>query len=493
MTQRQVIQVSTVFFLLAGFHARGSAEEDQCFVCHSLLEDRPSVLYQSDVHRRSGISCSGCHGGDSSSDDMEQAMSEQSGFRSIPAGDEISAVCARCHSDPDAMKPFGANLPTDQFSLIRGSVHGGGSVKGGESLIQCNTCHGAHGIVRVKDKRSPVHPLNVVATCAGCHSNPAYMRTYNPSLPVDQREKYRTSVHGEKNASGDAKAAECVSCHGGHEILRAEDVRSSVYPTNVPGTCATCHGNSDYMAEYPIPTDQLETYSGSVHGQALLGKHDLAAPACNDCHGNHAATPPGIESISNVCGTCHALNADLFSKSPHKAAFDEMGLPECETCHGNHGIVAATDQLIGVSEDAVCSQCHAEDLNPAGYQFAMHISSLIDSLETEEARGTALVDDAENKGMEVGDALFRLRDVRQARFETRTIIHSFNQEECTAVFDKGFAAASFVSGEATRAIDEYYFRRIGFGISTVIITILAIALYLTIRRIERRQKEMLHT
>ena len=65
------------------------------------------------------------------------------------------------------------------------------------------------------------------------------------------------------------------------------------------------------MKEYGIPTDQYEKYSKSVHGVALLQKHDLGAPACNKCHGNHGATPPGVESISKVCGTCHALNADL--------------------------------------------------------------------------------------------------------------------------------------------------------------------------------------
>ncbi len=68
----------------------------------------------------------------------------------------------------------------------------------------------------------------------------------------------------------------------------------------------------------------------------LLEKGDLSSPSCNDCHGNHGAVPPGVESISKVCGTCHVLNMELFEQSPHKKAFDENDYPECESCHGNH-------------------------------------------------------------------------------------------------------------------------------------------------------------
>jgi hypothetical protein len=49
--------------------------------------------------------------------------------------------------------------------------------------------------------------------------------------------------------------------------------------------------------------------------------------------------------------------------------------------------------------------------------------------------------------------------------------------------------ALLVSQEGQRAIDEYVFRRIGLGVSTLIITVLAIALWLFIRRLERRQRE----
>jgi predicted CXXCH cytochrome family protein len=242
------------------------------------------------------------------------------------------------------------------------------------------------------------------------------------------------------------------------------------------------------MKPYKIPTDQYEKYTKSVHGIALLQKHDQGAPACNSCHGNHGAMPPGVESISKVCGTCHALNADLFSSSPHKKAFDDRKLPECETCHSNHEIIAATDKLLGVTPDAVCSRCHSERQNVKGFLAAKNMRGLIDSLESEEQGVRKLVDEAEQKGMEISEAKFKLRDVRQARLQSRTMVHAFNEGKFREIVDNGIKVSGLIAEESKSAIREYYFRRFGLAISTFIITILAISLYVYVRRLESRQK-----
>lgn len=464
-----------------------TAREDQCLACHDALNDKPSVLFKRDVHFRKGLSCADCHGGNPQADDMEQAMNKTAGFIGVPRGDTISERCASCHANAGRMEAFGSVLPTNQWELLQTSVHGRLSVTGKEHIAQCTTCHNAHGIVSVKDPSSPVYPLRVVHTCASCHANASYMKTYNPSLPVDQLEKYRTSVHGMRNAKGDAKAAECASCHGSHDIRSIKDLKSSVYATNLPTTCGKCHSDAAYMKEYKIPTDQVEKFTRSVHGVALLQKKDVGAPSCNDCHGNHGATPPGVESISKVCGTCHALNADLFSASPHKQAFDVLKLPECETCHGNHEIVAATDALLGTAPEAVCSRCHSPTERPKGYHAAAVMRRWADSLEAAEMSARQLIEDAEQKGMEVSEAKFKLRDARQARLEARTMVHAFDEAKFRETVGKGLSTAVFVLEEARTAIDEYFFRRLGLGISTLIITVLAISLYVYIRRLERRQ------
>ena len=479
--------IAVLLLFAATLIARASGP-DQCVTCHETLGDKVSSLYRTDVHRAKGISCAGCHGGNPSKEDMEEAMSPSAGFIGVPKGDVISERCASCHGQESRMKQYASKLPVDQYASYSASVHGQLAVSGKERILQCTTCHNAHGIVSPSNAASPVHPLRAVATCTRCHSDAAYMRLYNPALPVDQLAKYRTSVHGSRNAKGDAKVAECASCHGSHDIRPASDVKSRVYATNLPTTCAKCHSDAALMKPYGIPTNQYEAFAGSVHGIALLQKHDLAAPACNDCHDNHGAIPPGIESISKVCGTCHALNADLFSKSPHKQAFDALDLPECETCHGNHAIVAATEQLLGVDTGAVCSRCHSPENNVKGYATAKMMRLLVDSLDRAEERARQLVEEAEQKGMEISEAKFKLRDARQARLQSRTAVHSFNGEQFQETIGTGLQTASFVAGEANNAIDEFYYRRTGLGIATLIITILAVSLLLLIRHIESRKR-----
>ncbi len=481
--QRLAVTVA-VLMLWAG----GVAAADKCLECHTATGDKPSALFMHDVHRTKGITCAGCHGGNASAEDMEQAMDPKAGFRGVPKGDEISQRCAACHADASRMKSFGSSLLTTQFDQLKASVHGGSALDGKERIVQCITCHGAHGIVRVTNPASPVYPLNIVRTCTRCHADAALMRSYDPKLPVDQLEKYRTSVHGKRNAAGDPKVAECASCHGSHDIRSAKDATSRVNAAHVPATCGRCHSDAAYMKPYGIPTDQQEKFSRSVHGVALLQKHDHGAPACNSCHGNHGAAPPGIESISKVCGTCHALNADLFSSSPHKGIFDQQHLPECETCHGSHEILPATDAMLGVGPEAVCSRCHTAQKNPRGFAAARSMSTVMDSLRMMERRAQDLVNDAEQKGMEVSEPKFRLRDVHQAWLQSRTMVHAFNEAKFRTAADPGLVAAQAVITEAEAAIHEYTFRRVGLGISTIIITILAGSVYLFVRRLERRHQ-----
>lgn len=475
------------FLLLLAPWSFAAPAHDGCYTCHAALGDTPSKEFRTDVHHLMGISCAGCHGGDPSSDDMDIAMGKAAGFLGVPKGDTISARCAACHADEKKMQAYGSKLPVNQYANLKESVHGQPSISGKGSIAQCTTCHHAHGILRVDDPHSPVSRGNVVALCASCHSNAAFMRQYNPTLPVDQLDKYKTSIHGIRYAKGDKKVAVCISCHGSHDIFSSKDVRSKTYLTNIPATCNSCHGNAEYMKEYGIPTDQYKKYAASVHGIALLQKGDVGAPACNGCHGNHGAAPPGVASISAVCGTCHALNAELFDKSPHKKAFDALGIPECETCHRHHGIATPTDAMLGTDSAAVCSQCHTPDDGSTGFATAQEMRQLMDSVASTEALATRLIGEAEQKGMEVSEAEFRLRDARQFRLQARTAVHSFNEAQFSEVARKSLDVSLQVKQEAQDALNEFVFRRTGLGIATLIITTLAVGLFLTIRRIEKKQ------
>jgi predicted CXXCH cytochrome family protein len=483
--KRILLMITTVFVLYIINVNAAPAAEDKCYSCHSTIDDKESKLYKEDIHFQKGISCSGCHGGDNTAEDNDAAMSKQKGFIGIPKGNRISEVCAKCHGNEKIMRGFGSKLPVNQFDNLVNSVHGKLAIQGGERIVQCITCHTAHGIKSVKNPLSPVYPLNIPQTCSKCHSDVVYMKTYNPSLAVDQLTMYRSSVHGKLNSQGDPKPAQCASCHGSHDIKPVKDLNSKVYPVNIPGTCSHCHSDKEYMAQYKIPTDQFEKYSRSVHGIALLGKNDLGAPACNNCHGNHGATPPGVESISKVCGTCHALNAELFSSSPHKKAFDEKNYPECETCHGNHEIVPPTNNLLGVDKGAVCIKCHT-DQNSSGYKSAKLMRQLIDSLDNTKNSAMVLINIAEQKGMDVTEAKFKLRDINQIKIEARTQVHSFDPSKFKDVVNKGLMISSDATADAKNAISEYSFRRVGLGISVFLISLLAFGLFLYIRKIEKK-------
>ena len=478
--------LTSVLFLIFVPNFIGAQSDDQCFKCHLDLDDAKANLYKSDIHHLKGISCAACHGGDSSTDDMEVAMSKEKGFIGVPTKENRYKVCTNCHSDADKMKRFGSNIPTDQFEKLKISVHFQPSFDNKGPMADCITCHSVHDIKSVKDPASKVYPTKVTSLCGSCHSSAEFMKLYNPALPIDQVAKYRTSIHGSLNAKGDPNAAECASCHGSHEIQPVKDSRSLVYATNIPSVCANCHSDAKLMSKYKIPTDQYENYVSSVHGIALLEKGDLSSPSCNDCHGNHGAVPPGVESISKVCGTCHVLNMELFEQSPHKKAFDENDYPECESCHGNHRVEKATDAMVGTQKPAVCVNCHNAEDNNKGFMVAGEMKKLIDSLKTEDSQTKVILDEAGQKGMDVSDADFSLKDVRQVLIQSRTTIHAFNLDKFKEQIGEGFTIVNKAKISGEEAIDEFYFRRIGLGVSTILVTLLVIGLYIKLKKVEKK-------
>ena len=478
-----LVSVLLLILTLGTLRARTN---DQCFNCHLDLDDEKANLFKSDIHHLKGISCAACHGGDASTDDMDVAMSKEKGFIGVPLKENRYQACVNCHSDSDKMKRFGSKIPIDQFEKLKISVHFQQSFDNKGPVADCITCHSVHDIKRVKDPTSKVYPTKITSLCGSCHSSAEFMKLYNPALPIDQVAKYRTSVHGNLNAKGDPNAAECVSCHGSHEIQPVKDSRSLVYATNIPSVCANCHSDAKLMSKYKIPTNQYENYVSSVHGVALLEKGDLSSPSCNDCHGNHGAVPPGVESISKVCGTCHVLNMELFEQSPHKKAFDENDFPECESCHGNHNIIHSTDEMIGTQESSVCIDCHSADDDNKGFIVASEMKKLIDSLKTEDSETKTILDEAGQKGMDVSDADFSLKDVRQVLIQSRTTIHTFNLDKFKEQIGEGFTIVNKAKIRGEEAIDEFYYRRIGLGFSTIVVTLLVIGLYIKLKKVEKK-------
>jgi predicted CXXCH cytochrome family protein len=398
------------------------------------------------------------------------------------AAAQKKSSCIECHvklDDPRLSNPA---------KLFDNDVHRGRG-------LSCNDCHGGDPNADTSEAaKDPMKgflgkpkTLDIPAYCGKCHSDANLMKRFNPSLRVDQEKEYYTSVHGQLLKTGEQRVATCISCHTVHGIRAVNDPLSSVYPSNVADTCAKCHGNADYMKPFKIPTDQVAKFKTSVHAKALYQKQDLSAPTCNDCHGNHGAAPPGIASVANVCGQCHARQADLFQTSPHKAAFDQQELAECVTCHSNHDIAAPTDALIGTHQGALCVNCHAS--GDKGFVAAGYMRSRIDELIASIDKSNNILSLAERKGMEVSKPKFEMKGATDALTHARVLIHASSTGEIDKVVGPGLDVSNKGYQAGLNALAELSFRRKGLAVSLVFILFLALLVYLKIRQIESRQPE----
>jgi hypothetical protein len=357
----------------------------------------------------------------------------------------------------------------------------------------CAACHGGDpasddpevSMNRARGFLGKIARTAVPGLCARCHSDAALIHQFNPRQRVDQLAQYRTSVHGKRLAAGDASAANCVDCHSVHDIRAVKDALSPVHPLRLPATCARCHADSARMAKYKLPVDQFAQYRGSVHWEALARRGDLSAPSCASCHGNHGAAPPEVASVGAVCGTCHALLEDLFSKSPHQPVFQSMGLAGCVVCHGNHGVQKPTPELLS-GPKAVCAQCHS--LDSAGGQVAARMHGRISHLRNQLVSSREILERASRSGMEVSEALLRHREGDEALVKARVAVHTFRAASVDQHVDEGLAISAETFNAGAGALHERDRRRIGLAVSLIAILVTIAGLWLALRAIEAKQR-----
>ena len=396
--------------------------------------------------------------------------------------------CIQCHINKDIVPDT-----TIAAAFLAGDIH---RTMG----LGCNDCHGGDptrgfnegdptlAMDPAKGYKPPPEKAGIPDFCARCHSDILYMKKFNPTLPTDQFELYKTSVHGQLLLTkSDTKVAVCSDCHHAHGILPASDTRSPVYHGNVPTTCAACHAKPDYMKGYsykgkPIPTDQYDEYSRSIHGILVLQKDDKSAPACNNCHGNHGATPPSLSSVSAACGDCHANNRDFFDASPHRDAFKELGYPDCEQCHGNHLILAATDTLLGTGSGALCIQCHDE--GSTGFTAAAAIRASIDSLKFAIALAESTLTKAEQKGVEGGQARFDLGPAKDNLIRVRSVQHTADLAQVKEITSPAIKKAEDVQKTALASLGDLKTRRIGLGVSIIMVLFVAYGIWRKIKQVD---------
>jgi len=297
-----------------------------------------------------------------------------------------------------------------------------------ERGIQCHDCHGgdpaAFVLPAAHRARFVGAPGKVatVALCGSCHSDPNRMRQYG--LPSGQVAEFRTSRHGRLLlVNGNLDAPTCTDCHDAHRILRPDDARSTVYPTNIPATCARCHENKPLMAKYRLPTDQVEQFRLSAHGVALFRDQNFAAPTCMGCHGSHAALPPTVTEIANVCSRCHVLVGQAFDHGPHGRAALTGKLAGCLGCHRNHD----TERVPADRIASTCAKCHAPGTraHTLGGQIQQRAVQATEDLQAAERA----IGQMARAGRQTGDARFRYQTALTSYQQIAQAQHSLDFEQ----------------------------------------------------------------
>jgi cytochrome b subunit of formate dehydrogenase len=263
-------------------------------------------------------------------------------------------TCGQCHADAQEAYSHSAH------ALAR---------KEGTAAAGCQDCHGgAHEVMAGGDPKSPVNHENIPYTCGRCHGQKFLMESRGES--AQPFISYQESVHGRATEKGSEKAAVCTDCHGAHEILPANNAKSSIYKFNVPATCGKCH------------TDVNSTFMQSIHGQALA-RGNAQAPVCTDCHGIHSIkattdpnSPVSEKNLSrDSCARCHegvrlsqefgipGNKVSSYFDSYHGLAAEggSVVAANCSSCHGVHNILPSSDPHSTINKanlDATCGQCH---------------------------------------------------------------------------------------------------------------------------------------
>ncbi len=335
---------------------------EDCLACHGAEQDYP---VPEDHAGRENELCLVCH---------QPAAGEP--LPTVPHPTEGREDCVLCHGT-DGVKPF----PPDHE---------------GRESDSCLMCHqsgeGEDGPEATPEPTATLPPSAEVVptpihepvlfeenTCIACHEG---LGGEHAQITADWAE----SVHAERGVG-------CVSCHGGDPT--ETDAEASMSPEagylgplpkdRIPGLCGSCHTRVDLMRPFDLPTDQLDQYWQSQHGQALL-EGDQNVATCFDCHDGHrvlrAGDPGSLVYPSNeprMCASCHADEAlmapyavpinqyELYQDSVHGIALlqnQDLRAPTCSTCHGKHGAAPPGFQEVA----NVCGQCHTvtEDYYLAG-------------------------------------------------------------------------------------------------------------------------------
>jgi formate dehydrogenase gamma subunit len=312
----------------------------ECKTCHQIAG------FEKSIHGMVA-GCKGCHG----THEIMSVKDPKSAVNRI----QVSKTCSQCHEA--------------EYREYQASAHSGAVASGTNKSPNCVDCHGAHNIVSVKSKESPVFKTKEADFCLKCHTENQEIRK-RIGASTWFIAGYKTSVHGMALASGNLKSATCSDCHGAHGLKKSTDPSSQVNKRNMERTCSRCH------------PDIAKAYIESIHGTAVRNGI-MDSPTCTDCHGEHLIYSPRdvrarvapMNVSEQVCAKCHdsvqlsaryGMPSDQFKSfadSYHGLASraGSVEVANCASCHGVHNIKPASDPTSSINPKnlaATCGRCH---------------------------------------------------------------------------------------------------------------------------------------
>jgi hypothetical protein len=249
-------------------------------------------------------------------------------------------TCLKCHGKAESK----LKAAFVDINIISASVH---------AELDCNDCHN----INPKKKHKGFEDIQ----CGSCHT--------------DEEASYAQSPHMKGRDISIDDIPKCYSCHGGHDIVPVNDLRSKTNHINSVKICTGCHEDEALPEKFdvlPEPT-MIIAYEKSIHGWALLVDGNIEAPACVDCHGSHSFLPSDqIDSplnkihIAETCGKCHAEISLEYNESVHGHALSDgiTESPTCTDCHGEHNIQTHLDpesKVYATNIPKTCSECHTSE------------------------------------------------------------------------------------------------------------------------------------
>ena len=330
---------------------RGKVEPVVCLRCHADAQFKHTFHPELAQAIRSGaqpkVSCKDCHG----THDVESPKVAGTKF----SAGRLAESCGKCHKDAAA-------------SFVA-STHGKSLAADVKGAPTCLSCHRANITFAHGKADSLVAKTAQAQVCQTCHVDGPDARD-RVAASTALIPNWDSSAHGTRLQHGDAKAANCVNCHGSHGITKRQDPGSTVGRDSVVATCAKCHGAIE------------KKFDASVHGLARTSaKTD--SMTCATCHGEHAKPGPvdartGVAAkavMAEACAHCHdpvplsgsyGISSDRFrgfadSRHGFSAHDGVVDAANCASCHTAHEVKPAKDSTSSVhkaNRGVACGKCH---------------------------------------------------------------------------------------------------------------------------------------